>query len=396
MRCGIDSTDVSRLEKLIADHDRQGLSQFFSEEELKASEKGESFSAEKLASRFAVKEACAKLFPKEIGLGTIEPTDFSVSTGGYGEPAVQLSERAEAIANKHAISDISISTTHTPQTATAIAIAQPSDLRSPWYGKLVYRLIPLRKSVVTENLNRAFGDSLTAAQQQTIAERFYAHFLLCFLELFTFRLKSKRRLKNMIRIEGGEHLERALKQNRGALILTGHFGNWEVATTAGLSDNPQFRGRFHFIRKPLKPKWFNRWIRSRFQKSGFGTLEKEDSLDQILELLEANNIIVNVYDQFAIKSQGIPSEFFGHPAHTFKSVPALAQFSQAPVIPGSSWREPDGTHVLCFEPELKLLTEGRTRDLLIKNSKLCNQALERIILRHPEQWIWMHKRWKPV
>ncbi len=396
MRCGIDSAEVSRLEKLILDHDREGLLRFFSDEELEAATTSKGFSAQKLASRFAIKEACAKLFPKEVGLGILEPTDFSVTNGGYGEPKVQLSERAEVSANKHAISDISVSTTHTDQTATAIAIAQPSVLHSPWYGKLVYRLLPLRKAVVTQNLTRVFGDSLTSPQRQTIAERFYAHFVLSFLELFTFRLKGKEKLRKMIRIEGGDHLERALEKKRGVLILTGHFGNWEVATAAGLTDHPQFRNRFHFIRKPLKPEWFNRWIRSRFSKSGFGTLEKRDSLDEILDLLEANNIIVNVYDQFAIKSHGVPSEFFGHPAHSFKSVPALAQFSRAPVIPASSWREPDGTHVLSFESELELDTEGKTRDLIIKNSKLCNQALERIILRHPEQWIWMHKRWKPV
>src|SRR5690606_12119847 len=118
------------------------------------------------------------------------------------------------------------------------------------------------------------------------------------------------------------------------------------------------------------------------------------SLDEILELLEQNQIVVSIFDQFTVRKYGIPSEFFGHPAHTFKSLAVLAQFTGAPVIPSSSWRERDGTHVLLFEAPVEIVTEGRTRDIISVNTKRFNEKLERIILRHPEQWIWMHKRWK--
>jgi KDO2-lipid IV(A) lauroyltransferase len=125
-------------------------------------------------------------------------------------------------------------------------------------------------------------------------------------------------------------------------------------------------------------------------------LDKAGSLDDILDLLEQNEIVVSIFDQFTVEKYGIPSEFFGHQAHTFKSLSVLAQFTGAPVIPASSWREADGKHVLRFEPPVEVETEGRTRDIISRNTKRFNEVLERIILRHPEQWIWMHKRWKKI
>lgn len=395
MRQGIDTVEIARIEKLISDLGDVGLRDFFSETEIEDAGSGKG-RAQKLAARFAAKEACCKLFPKEICLGTIEPVDFSVRRDGYGKPVVEASEKGRAVMDLHLVESIDLSLTHTETTATAIASTVIRELNVPWYGKLAYFLIPLRRRVVMENLHRVFGESLTTRQIVSIAQQFYAHYLRCFGEFLRMPFLSEAQKKALIRIEGGENLEKGLAGGKGVLILTGHFGSWEVATVAGISQFTEFRGRFHFIRRPLKPKWFNDFVMHRFRKAGFGTLDKAGSLDEILDLLEQNEIVVSIFDQFTIKKYGILSEFFGHPANTFKSLSVLAQFTGAPVIPSSSWREPDGTHVLKFGEPVEVLTEGRTRDIIKKNTKRFNEALERIILRHPEQWIWMHKRWKKI
>ena len=187
---------------------------------------------------------------------------------------------------------------------------------------------------------------------------------------------------------------RAHEQGRGVLLLTGHFGNWEVATVAGITQFPQYRGLFHFVRRPFKPALLNEFVTRRFQRSGFGTLAKRGSLDAILELLGRGAIIVYVFDQHAGAKDGIPVDFFGHPAGTFKSLAVLALNTGAPVIPASSWREPDGTHVLRFEEPLPLIECDDIGEAIRRNTRAYNAALERMLLRHPEQWIWMHRRWK--
>jgi KDO2-lipid IV(A) lauroyltransferase len=395
MRNGIDTVEISRIEKLLADLDREGLRRFFSEEELADAGEGPG-RAQKLAARFAAKEACCKLFPKEICLGTIEPHDFALARDGYGQPRVLPSERARTVMNRHRVASISVSTTHTESSATAVASTEPATMPVPWYGRLVYHALPLRRRVVLENLRRVFGDTLPEEGIVEIAQAFYAHFVKFFWEFLRLFFMGEEAKGRLVRIEGIEHLAAAREKGRGVLLLAGHFGNWEVSTVAGMSQFKQYRGLLHFIRRPLKPQWFNDLVMRRFRKAGFGTLEKSGSLDEILALLEDNRIVVSIFDQFTIRKYGIASEFFGHPAHTFKSLAVLAQFTGAPVIPSSSWREPDGTHVLLFEPPVEVLTEGRTRDILAKNTKRFNEALERIVLRHPEQWIWMHKRWKKV
>lgn len=395
MRNGIDTVEIPRIEKLLADLDEEGLRRFFSAGELEDAGSGPA-KAQKLAARFAAKEACCKLFPKEICLGTIEPHDFSLSRDGYGQPHVVPSERARAVMNRHRVASISVSTTHTDASATAVATIEPATMAVPWYGRLIYHVLPLRRRVVMENLHRVFGDTLTERRIVEIAQAFYAHLVKFLGEFVRLAFMGDEGKRKLVRIEGLEHLVAAREKGKGVLLLAGHFGNWEVSTVAGMSQFKQYRGHLHFIRRPLKPQWFNDLVMRRFQKAGFGTLEKSGSLDEILALLEDNRIVVSIFDQFTVRKYGIQSEFFGHPAHTFKSLAVLAQFTGAPVVPSSSWREPDGTHVLLFEPPVEVLTEGRTKDILSKNTKRFNEALERIILRHPEQWIWMHKRWKKV
>jgi KDO2-lipid IV(A) lauroyltransferase len=148
------------------------------------------------------------------------------------------------------------------------------------------------------------------------------------------------------------------------------------------------------VRRPLKPKWLNDFVTRRFRRSGFGTLGKRDSLDSILEVLSRGAIVVYVLDQHAGPRDGIPVEFLGHPASTFKSLAILALSTGAPVIPACSWRQPNGKHVLRFENPLPLLDSENFNEAIRLNTQSYNAAIERMLLPHPEQWIWMHRRWK--
>jgi KDO2-lipid IV(A) lauroyltransferase len=187
---------------------------------------------------------------------------------------------------------------------------------------------------------------------------------------------------------------RASEAGKGILVLVGHFGNWEAASVAGIGQFPEYRNRFHFVRRPLKPAILNEFVNRRFKRAGFGSISKRGSLDTILELLSQGAAIVFVFDQHAGKRDGVIVDFFGHPAGTFKSLAILALSTKAPVIPTSSWRQPDGTHVLRFEDPLPLIESEDTNEAIRLNTRAYNAALERLLLRHPEQWIWMHRRWK--
>jgi KDO2-lipid IV(A) lauroyltransferase len=156
------------------------------------------------------------------------------------------------------------------------------------------------------------------------------------------------------------------------------------------------QGRFHFVRRPVKPPWLERIVTRRFNQAGFGVFPKRGSLDAMLEKLEQGDAIVFPFDQHAQPPDGIESEFFGHPAWTFKSLAIIALATGAPVLPATSWREPDGRHVLRFEDALSPTEHENTGEAIRINTRAYNAKLEELVLRRPEQWYWMHRRWKKV
>ena len=393
-RCGIDTVEISRIEKLLADFAPGELRNFFSEQELQDAGTGAG-RVQSLAARFAAKEACCKLFPKETALGTVEPADFSVQRDGYGAPQIVASAKAQAVIDRHRIAAIRISLTHTETSAAAVAMAELKQIDVPWFGKFVFHVLPLRRRVVMENLRRVFGDVLPKEEIVRLAQAYYAHFIRFLIEVVRFPFMSAARRKRWIRVENMESPVRANANGKGILILTGHFGNWEAATVAGIGQFAEYHGKFHFVRRLLKPALLNAFVTWRFTRAGFGTIAKRGSLDTILELLSQGAAIVFVFDQHASGRESVVVDFFGQPAGTFKSLAIIAQATGVPVIPASSWREPDGTHVLRFEEPLPSIENENTSEAIRQNTRAYNAALERMLLRHPEQWIWMHKRWKP-
>jgi len=264
----------------------------------------------------------------------------------------------------------------------------------PWFGRLFYHLIPFRRGIVLGNLRRVFGQTLSEAEIQLLARSYFAHFARFFWEWACSPFRSEHRKKSLVRVENIESPLRAHRQGKGILLLTAHFGNWEVATVSGIGQYPQFKGLLHFVRRPMKPKWVNDFLTRRFRSAGFGTVSHSGSLDQILTLLENGNLVVFVFDQHAGGRDGVVVDFCGHPAATFKSLAILALNTGAPVIPTSTWREPDGSHVLRFEDPLPLQEHESVGKAIRLNTRAYNAAIEQMLMRHPEQWIWMHRRWK--
>ncbi len=392
-RCGLDTIELARVERLLQDRTPTELNLLFSAQELVDAGTGAGCAAS-LAARLAAKEACCKLFPRETALGVIAASDFSVERDAYGAPGVKPSGNAQAVLDRHRVAGIRVSLTHTESSASAIAWAETQETNVPWFGRLFYYLLPYRRAVVLGNLRRVFGEALPEDKILALAQAYYAHYVRFLVEFVRLPFMSARKRQAWIRAENIESALRAHAQGKGLLLLTGHFGNFEVSTVSLINQFPQYRGKFHFIRRTLKPRLLNDFITWRFRRAGFGTLPKRGSLDVILEELNRGAIIVYAFDQHAGKKDGVTVDFFGHPAGTFKSLALLALTTGAPVIPASCWREPDGSHRLRFEEPLPLIECEDPGEAVRLNTRAYNAALERMLLRHPEQWIWMHRRWK--
>jgi KDO2-lipid IV(A) lauroyltransferase len=395
VRCAIDTVEIARIERLLAQTPPEDLAKLFSAQEIADAGDGAGRAAS-LAARFAAKEACQKLFPRETALNEIGPADFCITRNAYGAPTVTPSAAAQAVLGRGRLRGIAVSLTHTPTSASAVALTLPAETVAPLAGRLIYRLLPFRREVIVDNLRRVFGASVPAGEIERLAQAHYAHLAKLLGEFVRYRWYGAERKKALVRVEGVEHFRRAWVAGKGVLVLTGHFGNFEVSTVAGLMQFPEVRDHIHFVRRPIKPAWLDALVNRRMRKAGFGTIGKRGSLDRMLELLERGDAIVFPFDQHAQRPDGIAVDFFGHAAGTFRSLAIIALATAAPVIPASSWREPDGTHVLRFEEPLPVLTGGDPDEEIRRNTRAYNQALERLVLRRPEQWWWVHRRWKPL
>lgn len=260
---------------------------------------------------------------------------------------------------------------------------------------MFYHLLPLRRQIILDNIERVFKDKATRKEKIRLAKAFYSHFATTLKELITMDWVSTKRLESLIEIRGREHLLDAINQGRGCLMLTGHFGNWELALLIGSYQMMPLAGQFYVIRRPIRQKWLERKVFQRVQRWGIERIDKTGATLKIYRVLKRNETVIFPMDQHAQikKNEGLEVDFFSNKAGTYKSLAFIAGSSKAPVLPLSIYRE-NGKHVLEFLPALEWEEGQDSEDSIYLNTLRYNQTLEKIILEHPEQWWWAHRRWK--
>ncbi len=272
-------------------------------------------------------------------------------------------------------------------------------LKPTFWGKFFYYCLPFRKRTIIDNMHIAFGDTLNQNQIVILAKAYYSHIATTLKELFSFKLKSENNLKSIVRIEGVEHVTKALEKDKGLLLLTGHLGNWEVVPVAGIKQFELLKGRFYFLRKNIRVKWIENLLFRRFYQAGLQVIAGKNRLDKAYEALEKKSALVFVMDQHVNtrekgSKEGVLVPFFKKQAGTYRSLAILHGHTKAPLLAVTTYRNNDGTHVLKFSREIERLHSDSYKEEIRINTEQYNRVLEQLIMEHPEQWHWMHRRWK--
>ena len=273
---------------------------------------------------------------------------------------------------------------------------QIAGLRITWAGRWAFRYCRYRRSIVRANMDQVYGDRLTPAQKTHLAQAFYSHLMTSIKETILLRFMSEKTLCSRVGVEGHERLLTVAEAGKGVLVVAAHMGSWEFAPLGGILNFKQFKGRFHFIRRTLGFKSIERFLFRRYYSAGLNVIPKQHALQQVKEALDQNHVVIFVLDQHAslINRDGVAVEFFGKKAGTYRSLASLSRYTGLPVVPAAGYRLPNGNHVLAFYDPIAWQEFGTTQESIYRNTLAYNQALERIILAHPEQWMWMHQRWK--
>lgn len=190
-------------------------------------------------------------------------------------------------------------------------------------------------------------------------------------------------VRDWIGYEGFEHYVEAKRRGKGVLFATGHLGNWELSAYAhALLTEPM-----RIVVRPLDNPLLDRFVATRRALSGNGVIEKKDFARGLLRALRANEAVGILVDQNAMANEGIFVDFFGTPACTSPVFAKIAARSGAAVLPGFAvWR--DGRFVLKFYAPLELTGDEPL------DTQLIQRAVEIAIREFPDQWLWIHRRWK--
>lgn len=192
-------------------------------------------------------------------------------------------------------------------------------------------------------------------------------------------------VEEWIRCEGAEHFEAAMRQGRGVLFATAHLGNWELSAFAhGLLTGPM-----NVLVRPLDNPLIDSLVERRRGLSGNRVIAKQDFARSILKALHANQAVGILIDQNVSLDSGVFVDFFGVPACAGAGFAKIAARSGAAVIPGFAlWSEQEQRYVLRFYAPVPI-TGDAARDTQTLHSRL-----EEVVRAYPDQWLWLHRRWK--
>lgn len=260
-------------------------------------------------------------------------------------------------------------------------------------GLLAYRLDRQHRRIVLQNLRLAYGPAMAARELRSLARRNFMQFGMLaqeFARLMAWRRIGVGDLRRTVKVEGLEHLRAARAQGGAVILLGAHFGNWEYAHLFYASHV----NRLNFIVRRIDNPYLEAERVACNARFGVNILYKESGLRTAIQRLKAGEDLVIFSDQKANLKEGIACRFFGHRTATISIAPALARKYQVPLVPVCSVRDRDRvSHRLIFGPALEI--DPRPGPEALKaNTQRQNDAIEAMIRRHPDHWLWLHRKWK--
>ncbi|MGL4942756.1 MAG: lysophospholipid acyltransferase family protein [Thermoguttaceae bacterium] len=252
-------------------------------------------------------------------------------------------------------------------------------------------VIPVRRRLVKANLQRAFPD-LSPSERRQLIYAMWEHLLLMGIETFLARRQiGSHNWWQSVTLENVTPILAQLNRSRPTIIVTGHFGNFEIGGLfLGAMGYPTFS-----VARTLDNPFLDRFVRDCRETTGQFLISKNEGYDDILRVLEHNGTVAFLADQSAGR-RGLMVPFFGHPASTFKAIAILSLQYDAPIIVCTSTRE-SGTWMR-FRMHATELLDPRSLPKGVTNPREITEwytrKLEEQIRRHPDQYWWLHKRWK--
>ena len=255
-------------------------------------------------------------------------------------------------------------------------------------GGIFYLVDAPHRRLTVANLSAAFPHK-PPREIRAIARGVFVHFGSLLTELLRFSGLPPAKMLASVEFEGGERVTQALAEGKGALFITGHFGYWELHAMAHALRFPPIG----VVVRALDNARLNDWIERMRTATGNFVIHRRGALRQILRALGDNKGVAILIDQHIQTSEAVVVDFFNRPAATTSALAALALRTGAPVIPVFALPVRGGRYRLVYEhPVEPPHSEGA--EAIREFTQRCTDVLEMYVRRHPDLWLWLHRRWR--
>jgi len=253
------------------------------------------------------------------------------------------------------------------------------------YAGLLDFAVPRLRRIAMRNLELAMPE-LPIAERQRIADGVFRSIARVFIGVARLPDLTTANIHEWIAHDGLEHLRAAQARGKGVLVATGHLGNWEFSINAHTLLGGD---TMSVVVRPLDNPLLDDFVRQRREMFGNRMIGKKEFIRSLLKALQAGETAAMLVDQNNTLDQGVFVDFFGMPARTGTSFAKMAAHTGAAVVPGFAvWIEAEKRYRLKFYPALELTGD------IAEDTQRVQAAMERAIREHPDQWLWVHRRWK--
>src|SRR5437588_1160347 len=257
-------------------------------------------------------------------------------------------------------------------------------------GWIVYLVHVRLRQVGMRNLALAFPEKSVAERARILSGEFTS-LGRQLAEVCQFPHYTRENIEQVVVYDGLENYEQAYARGKGVLFLTGHFGAWELSAFAH-----SLHGHWmHIVMRPMDNVYLNQMICDYRTMHGNKTVAKDDFVRGLLAAMKAGECVGILMDTNMTPPQGVFVDFFGIPACTASGLARIALRTDAAVVPGFTiWDNGLGKYRLRFDPALQLIRTGDLEADIVANTQRLTKVIEDYVRKHPEQWLWVHRRWK--
>jgi KDO2-lipid IV(A) lauroyltransferase len=257
-------------------------------------------------------------------------------------------------------------------------------------ARIIYHLHSRLRRVGHRNLSMAMPE-LSEREREEVIKGVFRNMGRLLGEFSQLPKLTPKNISRVVIYDGLENYTKAAERGRGVLLLTGHFGAWELCAFA----HAVYGHPLSFLERPLDNPLLDRLIRRYRERSGNRPIDKNRAVRHVFESLRRGRDVGLLIDVNTLPEQGVFCDFFGIPACSTTGLAVFALRSDAPVVPGFLiWDEQDKIHRLIFEQEVPLIRTGDFKEEVQINTARFTQIIERFARRYPDQWLWVHRRWR--